>query len=172
MVHEWLWYLTESGLTRRNLQPGETLQISRPPNTSNGGAAVESPDGLVTQVVGRDEQGRSVFRYALVPLPGAYNMKVSGEKLGAEKFWVNRDPQGSDFTPLDEAQLTSLRDTAGVGFGSEPFAQVHTTATRIAQLRPRLWPRGSSLVFSALLVCETLMAFWLDSLNVWPPRRP
>ena len=38
MVHEWLWYLTEPGLVKRNLQAGEVLQAGAPVETSNGSA--------------------------------------------------------------------------------------------------------------------------------------
>jgi hypothetical protein len=161
MVHEWLWYLTESGLTRRNLQPGETVQATRPANTSNGGASVESPDGLTSQVVGRDERGRTLFRYSKTLLPGLYTLKISGEKQGQEKFIVNRDPESSDFTPLDAAKMTVLRDTAGISFGPEPFSQARTQSARVAA-PPK--PLASWLLFTllALLVGETCLAFWMD----------
>lgn len=42
MVHEWLWHLTESGMVRRNLQPGGPLQISAALDSGNGGATVDT----------------------------------------------------------------------------------------------------------------------------------
>jgi hypothetical protein len=168
MVHEWLWYLTESGLTRRNLQPGETLQAARAPGASNGGAAVASPEGGTSQVVGREEQGRTLFRYSKTLLPGLYTMKISGEKQAPEKFWVNRDPQGSDFTPLDAAQMASLRDTAGVGFGPEPFSQSHRQQERVAA-PPKALASWLLITLLVLLVGETLMAFWMDRQRLATP---
>ena len=70
MVHEWLWYLTESGMVRRNLQPGEPLQVSAALDAGNGGAAVDTPSSGVSQVVGHEEQGRMVFRYSKTPRSG------------------------------------------------------------------------------------------------------
>jgi hypothetical protein len=71
MVHEWLWYLTESGMVRRNLQPGEPLQVSTPLDSGNGGATVDTPGSGLAQVVGREEQGRMIFRYAKTLVPRA-----------------------------------------------------------------------------------------------------
>jgi len=159
MVHEWLWYLTESGMVRRNLQPGEPLQVSAALDSGNGGATVDIPGGGLARVAGREEQGRMAFRYSKTLFPGEYAMKFSGAAQPSERFQVNRDPQESDFTPLTDKQTASLRDTGGVGFGPKPLSQ-----TRIERVAAPPRALASWLLFGllAFMVLEAVYAFWLD----------
>ena len=50
MVREWLWYLTEPGLIKRNLQAGEPVHVTQPLNSSKGRASLETPSGRVVQL--------------------------------------------------------------------------------------------------------------------------
>ena len=159
MVHEWLWYLAESGMVRRNLQPGEPLQFSAAPDTGNGGATVDVPGSGLTQVSGREEQGRLIFRYAKTLFPGQYLLKISGGAQPPEPFQVSRDPQESDFTPLTEEQIASLRDVGGVGFGPRPLTE--SRAVRVAA-PPRALASWLLLGLLAFMAMEAAYAFWLD----------
>ena len=159
MVHEWLWYLTESAMVRRNLQPGEPLQVSVAPDAGNGGATVDTPGSGLAQLVGRDEQGRMIFRYAKTLFPGEYHLKISGGALAPEEFQVNRDPQKSDLTPLTATQIAAVRDAGGVGFGPEPLAQ--TRHERVAA-PPRALAAWLLTGLLAFMVLEAAYAFWLD----------
>jgi hypothetical protein len=159
MVHEWLWYLTESAMVRRNLQPGESLQVSAPLDAGNGGATVDTPDSGLAKVVGREEQGRMIFRYGKTLFPGEYNLKISGGALPPEKFQVNRDPQASDFTALTTAQFAALRDTGGVAFGPEPFSQIRTERVAAPPTPLAAWLLYGLLAF---MIGEAAYAFWLD----------
>ena len=159
MVHEWLWYLTESGMVRRNLQPGEALQFSTAPDTGNGGATVETPVSGVAQVAGREEQGRMIFRYQKTLFPGQYRLKISGGAQPAEEFQVNRDPQESDFTPLTEQQTASLRDAGGIGFGPRPLLETRTERVAAPPTALASWLLFGLLAFMAV---EAAYAFWLD----------
>jgi hypothetical protein len=159
MVHEWLWYLTESAMVRRNLQPGESLQVSAPLDAGNGGATVDTPDSGLATVVGREEQGRMIFRYGKTLFPGEYNLKISGSALPPEKFQVNRDPQASDFIALTAGQIGVLRDTGGIAFGPEPFSQIRTERVAAPPTALAVWLLYGLLAF---MVGEAAYAFWLD----------
>jgi hypothetical protein len=159
MVHEWLWYLTESGMVRRNLQPGEPLQLSEGLNSGNGGATVDTPASGITQVVGREEQGRMIYRYAKTVFPGEYRMTISGGKQPAEKFQVNRNPLESDFTPLNETQMASLRDVGGIGFGAKPFTETRNVRVAAPPRNLAFWLLMALLAFLAM---EAGFAYYLD----------
>src|SRR5207244_2259059 len=120
MVHEWLWYLTEAGLVKRNLQPGEPLQANVPLDGSNGHGSLETPAGRKAQLIGEEEGGRLVFRYSKTTLPGEYRLAIPGPAQASrfENFFVGRDPGESDLTPLSETQIKSLAETADLAFGS------------------------------------------------------
>jgi hypothetical protein len=159
MVHEWLWYLTESGMVRRNLLPGEPLQVSAAPDSGNGGATIDIPGGGVDRIIGREEQGRIIFRYARTLSPGQYRLTISGAAQPAEQFQVSRDPLESDFTPLTDQQIASIRDAGGVGFGPKPLSE--TRSERVAAPPKAL----ASCLLSGLLafmIAEAAYAFWLD----------
>ena len=159
MVHEWLWYLTESGLVRRNLQPGEALQVSAPLDSGNGGATVDTPGSGLAQLTGREEQGRMIFHYAKTLFPGPYRLKISGAAQAPEEFQVNRDPLESDFTPLTEKQIAAVSDTGGVGFGPKPLSE--TRPERVAA-PPRALAAWLLLGLLAFMILEAAYAFWLD----------
>jgi hypothetical protein len=159
MVHEWLWYLTESALVRRNLQPGEPLQVSVPLDAGNGGATVDTPASGLAQLVGREEQGRMIFRYAKTLFPGEYRLKISGGALPPEQFQVNRDPDESDFTPLTPAQIAAVREAGGVGFGPDPFSQTRQERVVAPPRALAAWLLSGLLAF---MVFEAAYAFWLD----------
>jgi hypothetical protein len=65
----------------------------------------------------------------------------------------------SDFTPLTEKQIASLREAGGVGFGPGPLSE--TRAERVAAPPKAL---ASWLLFSllAFMAGEAAYALWLD----------
>jgi hypothetical protein len=160
MVHEWLWYLTEPSLVKRNLQPGELLQVSQPLDVSEGVATVETPAGWATQIVGQEEDGRLVFRYPRTQLPGEYTLTLTSAAEGshAEKFLVNRNPEESNLTPLSEAQIAALSDAGGLAFGTDPFYQ---PASQRVPAQPRALAFWLLLGLVFLMVAETIAAYWL-----------
>jgi hypothetical protein len=161
MVHEWLWYLTETGLVKRNLSPGELLQASQPVDSSNGSCALETPTGRQAQLVGEEEGGRIVFRYSKTLYPGEYRLAISDATQGphSEKFIVNRDPLESDLTPLSEEQIKSLTETAGLGFGTDPLSQADSNQHIAAP--PKAFAQWLLMALVLLMASEATIAFWL-----------
>lgn len=161
MVHEWLWYLTEPGLLKRNLRTGELLQASLPADSSNGSCSLETPNGRPTQLVGEEEGGRVVFRYSKTLFPGDYRLAIPDAKQGAhfEKFLVSRDPQESDLTPLSEEQIKSLTETGGLGFGGDPLSQPSRNQQIAAP--PKAFAQWLLVALVLLMAIEVTVAFWL-----------
>jgi hypothetical protein len=157
MVHEWLWYLTEPSLVKRNLQPGELVQVNRPLDASTGVASVQTPIGWTAQVVGQEEDGRVVFRYPRTQMPGEYSLTLPS---GApEKFLVSRDPEESNLTPLSEPQMAALSEAGGLTFGADPFYQ---PANQRVPAQPRALAAWVLLGLIVLMVAEAAAAFWIS----------
>lgn len=100
-----------------------------------------------------------IFRYSKTLFPGEYLLKFSGAAQPPERFQVNRDPEESDFTPLNEKQIASLRDVGGVGFGPKPLSE--TRAERLAA-PPKALASWLLLGLLAFMALEAAYAFWLD----------
>jgi hypothetical protein len=160
MVREWLWYLTEPGLVKRNLQAGEVLQVAEPIESSNGGATLETPTGRLAQLFGQEEDGRLVFRYAKTQFPGEYRLTFSGAAPGSrpEKFLVGRDPEESNLTPLTAAQMTALAEAGSMEFGGDPLFQPHTQKIAAPPKALAMW---LLMAVIGLMAVEVAMAFWL-----------
>ncbi len=160
MVHEWLWYLAEPGLVKRNLLPGEPVQLVQARDASNGGATLETPGGGTAQLTGIEQENRTVFRSTRTALPGEYRLSVHGARGGSspEKYLVSRDPEESNLTPLSDAERQTLSKMGGLNFGAEPLAaprdhRVAGPARPIAQ-----W---LLLTLAGLLALEAFAAYWL-----------
>jgi hypothetical protein len=162
MVHEWLWYLTEPGLVKHNLQPGELLQATQPAGASSGGASLLTPGGLTRNLVGQAEDERLVFRYAKTMFPGEYRLDLSGGKEGSrsEKFLVSRDPGESILTPLTESQIQALSKAGGLSFGPNPLSQ--PSGQRVAA-PPKPVAHWLLLALAGLMAVEAAVAFWITS---------
>jgi len=108
MLHEWLWYLSEPGLPKRNVAAGEMLVADAAKDSSS--AELTLPDGKKVELTaamtgGAAEHGRKVAQFRYMPmLPGEYVMtpKDSGA-AGATRFHVLRNPLESDLTTFGEA---------------------------------------------------------------------
>jgi len=157
MVHEWLWYLTEPGVVKRNLQAGELLQIALPASASNGNASLETPDGWMAHVAGEEYGGRLVFRYSKTMFPGEYNLRVSGAP--PERFLVARDPEESNLTPLSTDQIASLAESGGLNFGADPLAQPDDGARVTAP--PKAFAEWLLLALVLMMAAEAALAFGL-----------
>jgi hypothetical protein len=157
MVHEWLWYLTEPSLVKRNLQPGEPLQVNRPVEASTGVASVETPAGWSAQVAGQEEDGRLAFRYARTQFPGKYRLSL--DRSTQEEFLVSRDPEESNLTPLSETQIAAISEASGLGFGPNPFYQ---PAGQKVPAQPRAVATWLLLGLVLLMVTEAAAAFWFS----------
>jgi hypothetical protein len=160
MAREWLWYLTEPGLVKRNLQAGEVLQVTEPIETSNGSASLEMPGGRLAQLFGQEEDGRMVFRYAKTRFPGEYELTLSDAAKDShpEKFLVGRDPEESNLTPLSTEQIKALSDAGGLEFGGDPLFQPGVQKIAAPPKALAMWLLMALLV---LMAAEIAVACWL-----------
>jgi hypothetical protein len=160
MVREWLWYLTEPGLVKRNLQAGEVLQVTEPIESSNGSASLETPTGRLAQLFGQEEDGRLVFRYPKTQFPGEYSLTFADadKDFRPEKFIVGRDPEESDLTPLTKEQMTALSEAGGMEFGGDPLFQPRVQKIAAPPKALAMW---LLLALIVLMAVEIALAFWL-----------
>ncbi len=160
LVREWLWYLTEPGLVKRNLQAGEVLQMTEPIESSNGSASLETPTGRLAQLFGQEEDGRLVFRYPKTQCPGAYQLTLSDAAQGSrpEEFMVGRDPEESNLTPLTQGQMTALSAAGGMEFGGDPLFQ---PAVQKIAAPPKALAMWLLMALIGLMAVEIAVAFWL-----------
>ena len=159
MVREWLWYLTEPGLVKRNLQAGEPVHVTQPINSSKGRASLETPSGRVVQLAGLEEEGRLVFRYLKTLIPGEYRLTMTGaQKTQTETFLVGRDPEESDLTPLSEQQIKTLADAGGLEFEGDPLFQ---PAAQKVIGPPRALATWLLSALVLLMLAEIMAAFWM-----------
>jgi hypothetical protein len=160
MAREWLWYLTEPGLVKRNLQAGEVLQVTGPIENSSGSASLETPGGRLVQLFGQEEDGRMVFRYPKTRFPGEYQLTVADAGKGSrpEKFLVGRDPEESNLTPLSSEQIKALSNAGGLEFGGDPLFQPPTQKIAAPPKALAMWLLMALIVLMAM---EIAAAFWL-----------
>jgi hypothetical protein len=122
MLHEWLWYLSEPSLPKRNLEVGETLVQTAP--DANSTAELMTPDGRTQEVSATALAGAAQFRYNATRLPGQYVFRTGrGDGATATKFHVHRNPLESDLTSFSEQEQQQLAGTKGfyLNAGLEPL---------------------------------------------------
>jgi hypothetical protein len=118
MLHEWLWYLSEPSLPKRNLVVGES--IIEGAATPNATAALTLPDARKVELNAAAGASGARFQFSGTRLPGDYTLAAKSENAKATRFFVQRTPQESDLRPLseqDQQQLASskfFRMNAGV----------------------------------------------------------
>ena len=113
MLHEWLWYLSEANLPRRNLAVGEAL--IEPAAADNSEAELVLPDARRVELTASASAAGAQFRYTRTRLPGEHILQVRGKNTApnAAKFFVQRNPQESDlkgFTDQDHQQLAAVKE--------------------------------------------------------------
>jgi hypothetical protein len=160
MAREWLWYLTEPGLTRRNLRAGEMLQAIAPLETSSGNASLQTPNGRVLQLFGQEEEGRMVYRFAKTQYPGEYRLTISDSTKGSriEQFLVGRDPEESDLTPLNAGQMAALGQAGDLQFGGHPLFQPPGQKIAAPPKALAMWLLSILII---LMLVELAVSSWL-----------
>jgi aerotolerance regulator-like protein/VWA domain-containing protein/CARDB protein len=128
MLHEWLWYLSEPNLPRRNLAVGEALVEQAPKEKT---AELTLPDARHVELNASGSDPAAQFRYMSTRLPGEYTLSAKGTgRAAATKFYVQRNPQESDlktFTEAEFQQLAALKEfqlNAGVDDVAQGKVQV------------------------------------------------
>ena len=116
MLHEWLWYLSEPGLPKRNLIVGESIVEAAA--GQNNTAQITLPDARKAEVTAAPGPLGAQFQFSGTRLPGQYTLRKKADAMS--RFFVQRNPQESDLRPLteqDRQQLVSskfFRMNAGV----------------------------------------------------------
>ena len=153
MVHEWLWYLAESGFGRWNLEPGQAFTLSLPnepaPPTS---VDVTTPAGTTDRLVPLTRDGQAFCRFTDTLLPGDYSLQA-GDAQGGRRSWpfhVRRDVRESDLTPLTTTDRQVLTSVADARFVNDPLVDT-PQATRTPKVEP-MW----SLLLGAIMVLMLL----------------
>ena len=170
MVHEWLWYLAEPSVARRNLRSGEPIIAELPadaqldPNTPPQ-ASVLTPGG--DKIALSPAPGLAAasarpphFQFSGTRPPGTYlvSVEVGDESQLRMPFQVAREPSESNLAPLDEAQRAALIAAAGLHFVAQPLA--HTLSRPVKTYREPMW---NYLIVAALILMAAEIAFagWL-----------
>jgi hypothetical protein len=157
MLHEWLWYLCEPNLPRRNLAVGEALQETAPDRESE--AELTLPDGRRMDLSAADSADGTRFRFTGTRLPGAYTVTLKGAdrtRHGAP-FHVARNPGESDLKSLNDEDRSFLAGLQAfrVGGGLENPTD---TGTGVAPRQPM---EGWLLaVLPLVLLGEMAIAGW------------
>ncbi|TWU14312.1 hypothetical protein CA54_31560 [Symmachiella macrocystis] len=159
MVHEWLWYLSEPAVAKRNLQPGEPLLFSQDVGQKESTALLQPPVGEPIELLPELTDRHEVFEYHRAFLPGNYLLTVNP---GANSevlvpFYVQRDAAESDLTLLDEPQHALLAQAGGLRFTEELLSVPAGQTVEIR--REPIW----SLLLTAFLlfiVVEMLISAW------------
>ena len=108
MVHEWLWYLAEPTLPKRNLRVGDTIVESA--NAAQGTAELVLPDNRTIELQAAESPVGSQFRHTATRLPGEYVLRTRSDKAGAftAKFVVQRNPEESDLKSLSKEEVQQI----------------------------------------------------------------
>ncbi|MES2572769.1 MAG: CARDB domain-containing protein, partial [Verrucomicrobiota bacterium] len=118
MLHEWLWYLAEPALPKRNLAPGQALLVSHPGESGR----LTLPDNHTIDLQPAVASGEAQWRYAGTRLPGEHLLRIEGKEKLSTRFLVHRNPDESDLAGFSEAHLKQLQSTEGFSFGFDALA--------------------------------------------------
>lgn len=164
MVHEWLWYLCEPAMTRRNLEVGETIHLPLGPAHAATKSRLLLPGGERVDVAAERRGERASVQYGPTVVPGTYELVLGSDGTSRQVFRVKRDPRESDLSPLALEQQRALADTAGLRFVSDPLSAPAGMADS-AGLEP-FW----SALLTILLVALVLESAWAAAVSA--RRRP
>ena len=176
MAHEWLWYLVEPAARRWNLHVGEPLRVSftlAPFDPAEAdlpalAAIVSSPLGDEAEVVPTLDAGRLVYTYGQTLFPGRYGLQRSSPDAAGPvlPFYVGRDPDESDLTPLAEQDATFLATSGKLAFAAEA-----TPVTSADDTPGKPKPIWTALLFAllALMLVELFLATWTNRRRLRQP---
>jgi hypothetical protein len=158
MLHEWLWYLAEPTLPRRNLAVGELLQESI--STADAQAHLRLPDSRKVDLQAVDEGNGGKLRFSSTRLPGEYLLQVpdANGQVKETKFLVQRNPEESTLTPLSESDREQMLATKVVQIGGG-LGSVQSAGKVEAPRHPAEGWLLSALAF--ILMGEMILAGWL-----------
>ena len=141
MVNEYLSYLVEPTRSQWNLNPAEPLKVSLPLDYPAQSAEITTPSGDSTEILPVVEKHRCVWHYYRTLWPGRYTLTLKSDQATARQvpFQVCRDPQESDLTSLTEEQITTLVQSGGLKFLSDPLAAQVDGDVSMASNEP-VWP--------------------------------
>ena len=107
MVQTWLSYLAEPGATHSNLIAGQPIRM-RWPDATYETATLRSPTGDETDLSGQRDGDTMLFFTSATHSSGIYTLELglSGTPI---PFWVARDPDESNLTPLSSAQRAAIQ---------------------------------------------------------------
>src|SRR5688572_20962070 len=110
MLHEWLWYLSDPSLPKRNVVVGESIIQAAAAESDT--AQVTLPDARKIDVLAAGAVAGAQFRFSGTRLPGEYTLRAKAGKAEAgSHFFVQRNPQESDLRPLTEQDRQQLAGT-------------------------------------------------------------
>lgn len=157
MLHEWLWYLSEPNLPKRNLSVGESIVDSAA--TQNDTAQLTLPDSRKVELAAAGAASGAQFLYAGTRLPGDYALqKKNAAGESASVFFVQRNPQESDLKPLSEQERQGL--AANKSFQVNTGLNAMSTAGQVAIPKHPLegWLLG---LLATVLLGEIALAGWM-----------
>jgi hypothetical protein len=158
MLHEWLWYLSEPSLPRRNLTVGDAFSQTIPGPLVR--ASLLSPDGSKSAVTPeRLPGGATRLRVGHLRHPGAYAITGTpgdGPPMSLP-FQVRRDARESDLAGLSDQDLARLESRSGFAVGSG----LRNLGTAVTAPPPRHPLEGWFLsVLPWVILGEILLAGW------------
>ena len=157
MLHEWLWYLSEPSLPKRNLAIGEP--ITEPADASAGVAVLRLPNDRSIELQPVAITSGKAFRFEGARLPGEYTLRVPGKAGEATaRFFVQRNPEESNLAGLTEEDLQRLRSQPGFQIGGRFDAAVAKGAGEAPKHPVEGWLLAT---LAALLLGEMILAGWM-----------
>jgi hypothetical protein len=157
MMHEWLWYLAEPGLPKRNLAVGEALIEAA---NSKDRAELTLPDSRALELQPAVSSSGAELRYAVTRLPGEYVLRAKPKESDASttKFLVQRNSEESDLKSLSEQDVQQLRSTEGFQVGADADALAISGKIVVPKHPLEGWLLAALAV---ALLGELMLAGWL-----------
>jgi hypothetical protein len=156
MLHEWLWYLSEPSLPKRNLIVGES--IAETAATKNQSAVLTLPDSRKVELNAIASGSGAQFRFAGTRLPGEYTLAAKGDKEKVSRFFVQRNPQESDLRPLTDADREQLASTKLFHINTGVDTVASAARLEIPKHPLEGWLLG---LLAAVLLGEIALAGWM-----------
>jgi len=156
MLHEWLWYLSEPSLPKRNLVVGESIIEGAAGQSQT--AVLTLPDARQVELSAAPGISGAQFRFAGTRLPGEYTLAAKGEGEKVSRFFVQRNPQESDLQPLTDADQQQLASTKLFHVNAGVDAMASTTRLEIPKHPLEGWLLG---LLAAVLLGEIALAGWM-----------